>query len=49
MQFPERSPKTEAGVSPAELLVVELPGIDSEAVRALWQFLFGVDLVETLT
>lgn len=35
-------------VKPTELLVVELLGADSDAERALWQFLFGVDLIDSI-
>jgi predicted acetyltransferase len=34
---------------PAELQVVELFGLDALAERALWQYMFGVDLIATIT
>lgn len=34
---------------PAELQVVELFGLDALVERALWQYLFGVDLIATIT
>jgi len=40
--------KTES-LKPTELLVMELLGIDSDAERALWQFVFGVDLIDSIS
>ena len=40
--------RREAGLKPVELQVVELLGLDQEAERALWQFVFGVDLVDSI-
>ncbi|MFP5310703.1 MAG: GNAT family N-acetyltransferase [Actinomycetes bacterium] len=39
----------EEGVPRGELAVVELVAIDPEATAALWAFLAGIDLVETIT
>ena len=32
----------------AELVVVELTGIDAEAQKSLWQYVFSVDLIDTI-
>ena len=41
--------KSDSTARPGELRVVELVGVDGDSQRALWQFLFGVDLIESLT
>lgn len=40
--------RTDFAAHTAEVQIIELVGIDPEAERALWQFVFGIDLVSTI-
>jgi predicted acetyltransferase len=41
--------KTDWAAGTAELELVELIGVDAEAKKALWQYLFGVDLISKIS
>jgi predicted acetyltransferase len=40
--------RTDFAAHTAEVRIIELVGVDAEAEKALWQFVFGIDLVSTI-